>query len=44
MAVPIWTNEDTNAARVMTRVWRWRIYVIALVALAVVAVVLISKT
>lgn len=39
----IWTDEDANAASMLTRVWRWRIYALVLIAVVVVVAALISR-
>ncbi len=38
------TEDDALAARVMTRVWRWRIAAILLIGAVVVIIALISQT
>jgi t-SNARE complex subunit (syntaxin) len=39
----IWTEDDADAARIMTRVWRWRIYGLLVIAAVVVILALVSK-
>lgn len=41
--VQIWTEKDDDAVRVLTRVWRWRIYAVLVIAGAVVIAVLLSR-
>jgi hypothetical protein len=40
----ILTDEDATGARVLTRVWRWRIYAMVVTVVAVLLLLLISKT
>jgi hypothetical protein len=42
-AMRIWTEDDADAARIMTRVWRWRIYGLLVIAAVVVILALVSK-
>jgi hypothetical protein len=39
----IWAQDDADAARIMSRVWRWRIYGMLLVAAAILIVLAVSK-
>lgn len=39
----VWTQDDADAIRVMTRVWRWRIYGLLLVVLAILIALLVTK-
>jgi hypothetical protein len=41
--VRFWTDEDANAAGVFTRLWRWRIYALAVIAIVIVIAVLLSR-
>jgi hypothetical protein len=42
-AVRIWTEEDAHAACIISRLWRWRIYAMALIVVAALIAVLVSR-
>jgi len=41
--VRIWTEEDARAASVLSRIWRWRIYAMVVIAGAVVVAILVAR-
>lgn len=43
VAMRISTQRDADAARIMSRVWRWRIYGMLLIVAALLLVLLVSK-